>query len=259
MPPRQAFSAGIVHALRALEIDNTRAETHALIGQFHKTVEYNWPEVHREMALALRLDPKSPLVRMRYAVSELMPHGRLEEAVAELERALEVDPLSLLARMWLGIMLVLWGRYERGIEEGRKLLDLDPTYPLAHFVVAVGCRYLGRSEEALMALQKAVELSGNAAILGWLGLTLAGNAQAAEAHAVLQRLRGMAANGYVPPCSFAWIHLGLDEIDTAFEWLTRAVDECDQLMMPIKSYRFLDPIRSDMRFTALLRKMNLEL
>jgi TolB-like protein/tetratricopeptide (TPR) repeat protein len=259
MPPRQAFSAGIVHALRALEIDNTRAETHALLGQFHKTVEYNWPEVHREMALALRLDPNSPLVRMRYAVSELMPQGRLEEAVAELERALEVDPLSLLARMWLGIMLVLWRRYGRSIEEGRKLLDLNPTYFLAHFVIGVGCRYLGRSEEALIALKKAVELSGNnAAALGWLGLTLAGSGQAAEARAVLQRLRGMAANGYVPPCSFAWIHLGLKEIDTAFEWLNRAVDECDQLMMPIKSYAFLDPIRGDVRFAALLRKMNLE-
>lgn len=78
VPPRDAFSAGILHALRALEIDGTRAETHALLGQFHKTVDYDWPEVHREMALARRLDPNSPLVAMRYAVSELMPHGRVE-------------------------------------------------------------------------------------------------------------------------------------------------------------------------------------
>lgn len=68
----------------------------------------------------------------------------------------------------------------------------------------------------------------------------------------------MAALGYVPPCCFAWIHLGLREIDAAFEWLNRAVDECDQLMMPIKTYGFLDPIRSDPRFSVLLRKMNLE-
>jgi TolB-like protein/Tfp pilus assembly protein PilF len=256
--PREAFSAGIVHALRAIEIDNTRAETHALLGQFHKTVEYNWPEVQREMTLALQLDPNSPLVRMRYAVSWLMPEGRVEEAVAELERALEFDPLSLFARFWLGIMLLFWRRYERAIDEGRKLLDLDPNYFLAHFIIAAGYRYRKMFKEALAAQRKAVELSGAAAMLGWLGLTLAESGQAAEAREVLQRVHGMAAKGYVPPCSFALIHLGLREIDTAFEWLNRAVGECDQLMMPIKSYGFFDPIRSDPRFAVLLRKMNLE-
>ena len=92
--PRQAFSDGIMRALRALEIDNSRAETHALLGAFHKTVEYNWPEVHREMALALRLDPASTLVRLHYAISELMPHGRVEEAIFEIQQAL--DPTVIL-------------------------------------------------------------------------------------------------------------------------------------------------------------------
>ncbi len=67
----------------------------------------------------------------------------------------------------------------------------------------------------------------------------------------------MAANRYVTPTSFAWIHIGLKEFDTAFEWLDRAVDECDQFMMPIKTYGFFDPIRSDPRFASLLHKMNL--
>jgi len=257
--PREAFSAGIVHALRAIEIDNTRAETHALLGQFHKTVEYNWPQVHREMSLALQLDPNSPLVRIRYAVSELMPHGRVEEAVAELERALEFDPLSFFARSWLGIMLVLQRRYERAMDEGQKLLDLDPTNFMAHFVIALGYRYRKMCEQAIAAQRRAVEFSGNAAaMLGWLGLTLAGCGQTAEARDVLQRLHGMVAKGYVPACAFAWIHLGLGEIDIAFEWLNRAVEQCDQLMMPIKTYGFFDPIRGDPRFAALLRKMNLE-
>jgi TolB-like protein/Tfp pilus assembly protein PilF len=259
MSPRQAFSAGLVYALRAIEIDNTRAETHALLGQFHKIAAYNWGEVEREMALALRLNPNSPIVRIRHAVSWLMPQGNIEEALVELERALELDPLSLLGRLWLGVMLVLWRRYERAVAESQKVLDLDPGYALAYFVRAVSFRYQGRLEEALAAQRKAVELSGGAAaMLGWLGLMLAGSGQAAEAREVLHRLQGMAAKGYVPPSSFAWIYLGLREIDTAFEWLNRAVDDCDQLMMPIKSYAFFDPIRADPRFTVLLRKMNLE-
>jgi TolB-like protein len=257
--PRQAFSTGIVHALRAIEIDNTRAETHALLGQFHKLAEYNWGEVEREMALALRLDPNSPLVRMRYAVSGLMPHGRVEEAVSELERALELDPLSFLARFWLGIMLVLRGHYERGIEEGRKLLALDANYWPARFLIACCYRCQKKLDEALPVQRRAVELSGGAAFqLGWFGLELAESGNTAGARDLLRRLHGMAAQGYVPPSSFAWIHLGLGEVDTSFEWLNRAVDECDQFMMPIKTYDFLNPIRSDPRFALLLRKMNLE-
>jgi TolB-like protein/Tfp pilus assembly protein PilF len=256
--PRQAFSAGIAHALRAIEIDNTRAETHALLGQFHKTVEYNWPEVQRQMALALRLDPNSPVVRTRYAVSGLMPHGRLEEAVAELERALELDPLWPFARFWLGIMLLFDRRYERAVEEAQILLDLDANYWGGHFIIGVCRRYQGRSEEGVAAQRKAVDLFGGAAMDGWLGLTLAASGQTAEARDILQRLHGMAKKVYVPPSSIAWIHLGLKEVDAAFEWLNRAVDECDQFMMAIKSYAFMDPIRGDPRFAALLRKMNLE-
>ena len=93
---------------------------------------------------------------------------------------------------------------------------------------------------------------------GWLGLALGLGGNAAEARTLLERLHNEAAQRYVPPTSFAWIHIGLAEIDAAFEWLHRAVDEYDQFMMPIKSYEFLDPLRADPRFLALLRKMNLE-
>jgi TolB-like protein/Tfp pilus assembly protein PilF len=257
--PREAFSRGIVYALRAIEIDNTRGETHALLGQFHKTIEYNWTEVEREMALALRLAPRSPVVRVRYALSGLMPHGRLEEAVAELERALELDPLSFLARFWLGIMLLLWRRYDRAIEEQRKLLELDPTHWGAYYVMHACYRYQGMLDDAVAAQRRAVDLSGESAHnLGALGLSLAEAGQSVEAREVLRRLHSKAVHGYVPPTSFAFIHLGLRETDAGFSWLDRAVEECDQRMMPIKSYRFFDPIRTDPRFLGLLRKMHLD-
>ncbi len=259
MSPRKAFSAGIVHALQALEIDNTRAETHALLAQFHKTIEYNWAEVHREMALALKLNPNSPLVRARYAISELMPHGHVDEAAAELEGALELDPLSAWPRFWLGIVLVLGRHFERALEESHKSIELDPSSYLAYFVKGTAARYLNRADECLSALRRSIEFSGGvAAVRGWLGLALGTSGRPAEARDILRDLHAIAAHRYVPPAAFALVHLGLQEIDTAFEWLNRAVDECDQIMLPIKTYGFFDPIRSDPRFSELLKKMNLE-
>lgn len=257
--PRRAFSDGIMRALRALEIDGSRAETHALLGSFHKAVEYNWPEVRREMAVALRLDPASPLVRLHYAISELMPHGRIEEAIFEIQQALEADPLSLLAQGWLGIMLVLAHRWDRALEQGRLLLELYPGELWGHFVSNVAYRGMRLFDEAVAAQRAAVKASGEASgQIGWLGLTLGLGGKTVEARSLLGRLHAKASQTYVPPTSFAWIHMGLGETDAAFEWLDRAVDGCDQFMMPIKSYEFLDPIRSDPRFLALLRKMNLE-
>lgn len=256
--PKQAFSAGIMHAVRALEIDPGRAETHALLGQFHKIREYNWGEVEREMALALDLNPNSPVVRTRYAVSGLMPHGRVSEAAFELERALEIDPLSLFARGWLCIMLVLRRCFDRAIEEARKILDLDPDSFFGHFVLATCFTYQGKFDQAIAEHRKTVELLGDChGTIGWLGLTLALSGRTSEARDLLQSLEEQRATEYVPASSLAWIHFGLRQIDAAFEWMNRAIEECDQYMMPIKTYGFLDSVRSDPRYTALLQKMNL--
>jgi TolB-like protein/Flp pilus assembly protein TadD len=257
--PRKAFSDGIMQALRALEIDNSRAETHALLGSFHKTIEYNWPEVRREMDTALRLDPASPLVRLHYAISELMPHGHVEDGLFEIRQALDSDPLSLLAQGWLGIMLVLAHKWDQALDQGRLLLDLFPDEFHGHFVNSVAYRGKRLFEEAIAAQRAALKGSGEASsMMGWLGLNLGLAGKPAEARSLLDDLRAREEKGYVPPTSFAWIHLGLGEMDAAFEWLDRAVDECDQFMMPIKSYEFFDPIRPDPRFLALLRRMNLE-
>jgi len=211
------------------------------------------------MARALALSLTSPVVRVRYALNALMPHGRLEEAAAELHAALEFDPLSTYARTILAVIFILWHRYDQAIAEARRLLELDPSAYWGYLVIGSSYRELRMFEEAIAAHRRAVELSGGtAAMLGWLGLSLGLGRKEAEARALLNRLHEMTKQAYVPPSSFAWTYLGLGEMDNAFEWLDRAVDARDQLMMPIKTYAFLDPIRNDPRFLSLLRKMKLE-
>ena len=145
------------------------------------------------------------------------------------------------------------------MDQAHLLLQLSPSTFWGHFILGVTYREKRMFEKAVSALRAATEVSGGMpGLIGWLGLTLGLNGSAAEARSLLDRLHGNAAQGYVPPSSFAWIHLGLGETDDAFKWLDRAVDECDQFMMPIKSYSFFDPLRADPRFRALVRKMNLE-
>lgn len=274
--PRDAYSIGLTYALRAVELDDTLAEAHAVLAEYYKQLDYNWPAAEREMARALQLNCASPFVRLRHAVMVLMPRNRLHEAVAEIECALESDPLASLARGWLAVMWLLAREYDLAIKEAQALLELEAASPWPHFFIGLAYRQkyfeqlvCGDSKrfegfagpdfarEAVAEHRRAIELSpGTDYFLGWLGLALGVCGRKAEARAVLEQLQR--PERYILPTSFAHVHLGLGEFDAAFEWFDRAIEERDQTMMPILSYAHFDPLRADPRFAALLRKMNLE-
>jgi TolB-like protein len=258
-PPRQAGFVGLGAVLRALEIDPTLAETHTLLGQFRQKVDYNWPEVRREMMLALDMDPSSPLVRIRYAVSYLLPHAQLKEAVLQVEKALEVDPMSILARFWLSCFLWLDRDFDRGMKEAEFAASLDPGAYLPRYMIANIHRESGRLEEAITHQRLSLKLSGGQPQMhGWLGLALGLSGDTAGARAELQRIQEIAAKTYISPTCFVWAYVGLGEFDQALAWMDRAIEDRDSMIVPIKTYAFLDPLRADPRFSALLRKMNLE-
>lgn len=263
-PSRETDPVGRFYALRAIEIDGNLAEGYALLSYYPKQRFYNeplsyydWEASLKDAERARELNPASSLVQLRYALV-LMILGRNEEAAVELEHGLESDPLSLELRMWFIFMLYMLRQGERALAEALRCVELDPDHFGAHF--ALGQAHLAgrRYEESAAAFRKSVELSGGLPmVLGWLGLALGSAGRAAEARDVLGRLQAIAGQSYVPPTSFAWTYLGLGEIDEAFIWMNRAVEAPDRMMSPIKSYPFFDPLRSDPRFIALLRKMNL--
>jgi TolB-like protein len=267
--PKDAFSIGISHALAAVETDDTLAEAHAVLAEYHKQLNFNWPAAERQMARALGLNASSPIVRVRRAVAVLMPHNRMDEAIGEIERALETDPLSWYAQTWLGIMLLLRRDADAAIRQAGRLLEIEPRSPFAFFII--GCGYRQKyvvalnggdpgpefGEEAVRALRKAVELApGSAFFLGWFGHALGVCGREAEARAVLEQLRQ--SERYTLPTAPGFVHLGLREFDAAFGYFDSAIEERDQIMMPILSYAHFDPIRADPRFAELLRRMKLD-
>jgi TolB-like protein/tetratricopeptide (TPR) repeat protein len=259
LPPRQACFMGLGLVLRSLEIDPSLAETHALLGRFRQKVDYNWPEVRREMRLALELDPSSPEARIWFAVSDLLPHAELEEAIRQAEYAIGLDPLAWEPHFWLSCFLWLARDYDRAMQQARFYEEIYPQSYMAHFMIGDIYRDSGRFEESIEPQRRAVELSGGAPqMLGWLGLNLAKSGKTAEARSILRQLETIAGERYVLPTNFVWIYVGLEEYDSAFAWMERAIDDRDSIIIPIKSYAFFDPMRSDPRFLALLHKMNLE-
>ncbi len=258
MPPRDAFAQSTWHALRALEIDDTLADTHALLGMLRKELDYNWPEVRREIDRAVALNPASPVVRLRSAISALMPLGLLEEAASEVMRALDADPLSIVARWWLACMHWLARRPEQAIAVARGMVEFDSTAFFGHWALGLALRDTGALGAATDEMQQAYELSGRGLVpLGFLGHLHGCAGRVADAERVLDHLAQAARVGYVPPFSVALVYLGLGRTDPAFEWLDRAIDARDPIIMPIKSFPLLDPLRADPRFTALLKKMHL--
>jgi len=258
MSPTDTLRIGMKHAERAVELDPGLAEAHAMLAQYRKQVAFDWDEVAREMALAIELNPASPDVRLKHAVTGLMPLGRLSDAIHDAEIALELDPLGLYSRAWLAVMHWLNRDDDRAIEQGRTLLDIEPTHFLAHYIVGMVTREARLFPEAVAAHRRAAELSAdNPLMLGWLGLALAESGDAAGARAVLSQLAALPPHIYVPPTSLAWIHLGLGEIDEFFRWMTRAIDARDHMITPIRTYPFLDPVRGDPRYAELLERMHL--
>jgi len=264
LPPGEAEPLRRFYCMRAFEIDPTAVESLTLVAylpercRYEDPYTYNWQESLRLLKQARDLAPHLPHIRLRYA-SVLIVLGRADEAIAELEYALETDPLSVEVHLWLLFALYLGRHADDAIRRAQAFVDLEPEHYLAF--MALGLAYQGarRYEDSIAALRRAVDLSGGFPVLvGWLGLALGLGGHTSEARVMLERLRTIATERFVLPTSLAWVHLGLSEIDEAFAWMERAVDGHDAWSHVLGSYPFLDPLRSDPRFAGLMRKLGLE-
>ncbi len=204
-PPKTIAGMGMDYTLRALDIDSSFAETHALLGHYRWLFEYDWRTLERHLDRARELNPALPLVRLRYAMGPLLVEGRFEEAIAELQAALESDPLSILIRAWLAIMLYLDRGFERGLEEAHRIVELERANYVGYWLAGAYARECGLFEESIAAHRKSIDLSGGSMLmLGWYGLALGQAGRIAEARDVLGQLAAAAeSQRYVPPSCFA--------------------------------------------------------
>jgi tetratricopeptide (TPR) repeat protein len=259
MDPKEALPKAKSAAMEALSRDDTLAEAHATLGVARGVSDFDWAGAERGFRRALELNPASPIVRYHYGLWFLKATGRLDEASLQLQRAVELDPLSASYNTALAYLYYARGQYDPAIAQHQRAMDLDPGWYVPHWLLAIAYERMGRLEEAIGEAQKACELSGrNAPTLGILGLACGLAGRRSEARAVLEELTTQRRTTYVPPYAMAAVYRGLGEVDQALEWLEKGVEERDMIIVSgLKSEPRYMLLRGHPRYQALLRKMNL--
>jgi len=262
--PRESFPMAKSAALTALGLDDTIADAHSALGTVLGSGEFDWHGAEREFRRAQELSPSRAVFRYNYAwcyaMYFLLPLGRVEQALTEMRRALEVDPLDPFYNSLLGYLLFATRQFEPALAQLQHTVDLEPTSFFSHWFLSILHAREGRLDEAIAAAEKANELSGgNAITAGNLGKVYGLANRTAEARQLLEELTARRRSAYVPASAFLFVHGGLGERDEALEWMARGIEEHDPILMTsLKMSPSYDSLRSHPDFSALLRKMNLE-
>lgn len=243
---------------KALAYDNTSAEAHALLGAIRSVYYFDWPGAEQEFRRAIELNPRHIFAHQANAHMCLAATGRLDEALLEIKRTVELDPRVSFTYAILGNLLYMNGQYDQAIEACRKALELDPNCFWAYKDIGLSFERKGMYAEAIAALEKADALSGgHSAILGSLGYVQAVSGRKGDARKLLEQLGKRAKRTYVLPIHIAWVYAGLGDKGHVFEWLDKAYGDRCAWLNCVKVDPIFISVRTDPRFTALLKKMGL--
>ena len=246
-------------AQKASELDPTLAEPRAVLGLMKYSFQWDWEGAGRELKRAIELNPNYPTAHHWYSIW-LRQQGELEQSLKEIRRAQELDPLSPVIIQNVAEIFIAMHRNDEAVEQSRKMLELDPNFPGAHLDLGYVYAREGKHDDAIRELQQVRLLVGpdHPYGLGILGYVYAKAGKKDEAMRVLDRLFAFSKQGFILASQAAMVYVGLGDKDKAFEWLGRAFEEHDQPLGFIKTAFVWDSLRSDPRYTALLKKMRLE-
>ena len=242
-------------AKKALELDESLAEAHTSLGLL---LFYNldFQGATKQFERAIALNPNYATAHHWYGLGPLRCLGNSDKAIAELNRALQLDPLSLIINADLGVGLMTARRYDEAIVQLRKTVEMDPYFYYAHLHLGKALQLNGQLDEAIAEYKKAAALNDDPLVLGLLAQGYAKVGQRDEALKTLEQLQQIATQRYVWNYTFALVHIALGENDKAIDFLERDYrDHADYEIALIKVDPMLDPLRGDPRFEALVAKV----
>ena len=246
---------------RALQIDESLAEAHAVLGMIEQN-SWNFSEAEREHNRAIELNPNYATAHHWYGFYLRLVRGRFDEAMAEIRLAQRLEPLSPVIGTNLAQVYINQGELYAAIEEANKALELDPNFPLAYGAVGVVYQRQGRYEEAIAELEKAVELSGGWSLpVAHLGVCYAVAGKRGRARATLKELEEKYGRREALGQHVAGLYAALGDKNQAFAWLEKDFQARSGLLPWIAYEPWSDTLRdalsSDPRWNDLLRRIGL--
>ena len=255
LAPEMAFPKARAAATRALELDSTLAEAHRASAYQRLFGDWNFVEADRAYARAVALDSTdawSHWLRGMY----LTAMNRSTEAIAAVERAQQLDPLSLMVQSASARSYYNARRYQEAIDQAKAALELDSTFARARFWIGMAQEQLGRPDEAIRELKATIAVGGpTSAYVAALGHVYATHGHRKEALQTLNDLQSRSKSYYVSPLDIATVQLGLGDQDATFTLLERAVQAHDGGLVFLAVDPRYDPVRRDPRFLRLLRRI----
>jgi TolB-like protein/Flp pilus assembly protein TadD len=255
--PKFAIPKAKEYALKALERDDSLWEAHTALAGTRFYGDWDWSGAESEFKRALALNPSDAEAHRRYSYF-LLAMGRFEEALLEVQRAQELDPLSLLTSVNAGWTFYFTRQYDRAVQQCKKALELDTNSDGAHSCLGQSYRAMGMRDQAIAEGERAVALSANNPFrLAEFARTYADYGKRAEAKKILDDLVEQAKHTYIPWYLFATVHTALGESDAALAALDQAYIEHEQGLAWLKVDDAVDSLRANTRFQDLLHRVGL--
>jgi TolB-like protein/Tfp pilus assembly protein PilF len=253
--PREIMPQAKAAAMEAINLDQSLGEAQASLGQIRLIYDWDWTGAEADFQQAIRLNPNYPTAHQWYG-EYLVSMGLFDQGIAELKKARDLDPLSLIINTNLGLNLYFAGHYDLAIEQLERALELEPNFFRAHLHLGMCYEQKSMYREAIAELEKARSISENSWTLAALGHCHASFGATAEAKNFLDQLLELSRRQYVSCTTIAVVYAGFaDRADQVMEWLEKAYEERSGLLIWLKVWPMFDRLRRDARFVSLLRRI----
>jgi adenylate cyclase len=258
MSPIEAYSQAKIALDKALELDSVLAEAHFSSGLYKMHFAWDFTGSENEFKRALELNPNSATILQQHACFLSIILGKFDEAIAEIQRARQIDPLSVLQITSVGLIYTFARRYDEAEEYYKRALEMNPYFLLAHRIRGLNFVGLRMWDEAIDASDTARKISADSTnTIAYLGYVYSMAGYKDKAFEFLDLLDKLSEERYVSPYYKAFMFAGLGDKKRALSYLEKAIIEREPQLIMLKAYQIFDSLRDDPLFHAILKKIGL--
>jgi eukaryotic-like serine/threonine-protein kinase len=256
VPPREAMPKVKDAATKALQLDESLAEAHTMLAMVNAFYDYDFPAAGAEFKRGVELDPGSASAH-QWRGYYLIAMSRPQEALDELTKARELDPLSDTVSLLLSVSFLFSRQYDQSTQQSRKMIEAEPDFWWGHFLLGWAEAQTGKYDEAIQSLDRATHLDSSPYPLAYLAWASARSGNKERALKALQELEQKSHEVYVPRYQIAAVYVGLDDKAKALDSLQQAFSNREEIIAFLKVDPTWDPLRSEPRFQDLLHHAGL--